>query len=199
MTIKDFPAKRTVVDLLPEPGEWTEADYYFISERGQLVELSDGNLEILPMPTDYHQLLALRLVVALTAFVEANKLGQVRFAPLPVRLWPGKIREPDVVFMATAHLHRIDKYWGVPDLAVEIISEGDAKRDREDKRVDYAQAGIPEYWIVDPEQKTLEILRLIPERKAYAHTANLTEQDTLTSVTFPGFQHSLANLFSPVA
>jgi hypothetical protein len=44
MTIQDFPTTLTIVDLLPGPGEWTEADYYFISERGRLVELVDGNL-----------------------------------------------------------------------------------------------------------------------------------------------------------
>jgi Uma2 family endonuclease len=115
------------------------------------------------MPTDFHQLNSSRLVTALFAFVSEHKLGQVRSAPLPVRLWPGRIREPDLMFMSTAHEYRIGKYWGVPDLVVEIISEGDAKRDRVEKYEDYARAGIPEYWIVDPETKTLDVLRLSGE------------------------------------
>jgi Uma2 family endonuclease len=90
----------------------------------------------------------------------AAKLGHVRFAPLPVRLCPGKIREPDLIFMSSVHSDRIGKYWGVPDLSVEIISEGTGQKDREIKRNEYAKAGISEYWIVDPEAKNVELLRL---------------------------------------
>jgi Uma2 family endonuclease len=59
-----------------------------------------------------------------------------------VRLWPGKIREPDLVFMSTGHLDRIGKYWGVPDLAVEIISEGTEFQDREVKRNEYQDSPL---------------------------------------------------------
>ena len=195
MAIREPTITPTIVDLLPAPGEWTEADYYFVSERGRLVELSDGKLEILPMPTEYHQLISLRLVAVLFAFVTQHKLGQVRFAPLPVRLWPGKIREPDILFMSAAHTNRIEKYWGVPDLVVEIVSEGDAKRDRIEKPEDYAQAGIPEYWIIDPETKTLDVLRL--EGESYKLLAHLAENDALTSPTFPGLAYNLKDLFAP--
>jgi Uma2 family endonuclease len=195
MTIHEPTITPTIVDLLPAPGEWTEAFYYIVSERGRLVELSDGNLEILPMPTDYHQLILGRLFIVLFTFATQHKLGQVRFAPLPVRLWPGKIREPDILFMSAAHEDRIEKYWGVPDLVVEIVSEGDAKRDRIEKPEDYARAGIPEYWIIDPETKTLDVLRL--EGESYKLLAHLAENDTLTSPTFPGFDYALKDLFAP--
>lgn len=186
-----------LIELLPGPGEWAEGEYYFVSDRGRFVELSDGNLEFPPMPTDTHQLILGRLYVALFAFVSQHKLGQVRFAPLPVRLWPGKIREPDLMFMSAAHADRIEKYWGVPDLAVEIVSgsQTDVDRDRKVKREEYAQAGIAEYWLVDPEEKTVEVLRL--EGKTYRDTARLAENDTLTSPTFPGFELSLKELFAP--
>ena len=77
---------------MPSPGEWTEADYFPFSERGRLVELSDGNLEVLHPLNDFHQLILLRLAMWLQTFVSANRLGKVRFAPLPVRLWTGKIQ-----------------------------------------------------------------------------------------------------------
>ncbi|MBI3244745.1 MAG: Uma2 family endonuclease [Chloroflexi bacterium] len=195
MTIQEPTIVPTILDILPAPGEWTEAFYYIVSERGRLVELSSGNLEILPMPTDYHQLILGRLFIALFTFANQYKLGQVRFAPLPVRLWPGKIREPDILFMSAAHADRIEKYWGVPDLVVEIISEGDAKRDRTEKPEDYAQAEIPEYWIVDPETKTLDVLRL--EGESYKLLAHLAENDMITSPTFPGFTYALKDLFAP--
>jgi Uma2 family endonuclease len=98
------------------------ASYYAISELGGVVELSDGKLEFSDPPTFFHQRILLRLSVALHAFVTARKLGEVCFGPLPVELWSGKIREPDLMFMSAAHASRIGVYWGVPDLAVEILS-----------------------------------------------------------------------------
>jgi Uma2 family endonuclease len=187
-------APLTVADLFPAPGEWTEADYFPVSERSRIIELSNGNLEIAPMPTDLHQLILGRLFAALFALVSERKLGQVRFSPLPVRLWPGKIREPDLIFMSAAHADRIQKYWGVPDLAVEIISEGTEKTDREIKRVEYAQARIPEYWIIDPEAQIVEVLRL--QGRTYSTEAQLGNGDTLISPTFPGFELPLADLFA---
>ena len=183
-----------LLELFPAPGEWSEDDYFPLSDRGRLVELSDGNVEVLPLPTYFHQLILLRLSFALHAFVMARKLGRVCFAPLPVRLWPGKIREPDLMFMSAAHADRIGKYWGVPDLAVEIISEGTEKNDRQIKRDEYARAGIGEYWIVDPEARCIETLRLGADY--YEASAVLQEREVLTSPMFPGFSLALSEIFA---
>ena len=182
------------LDLSPAQGEWSEADYFPFSDCGRLVELSDGNVEILPVPTYFHQLILLRLSTALHIFVLARQMGYVCFAPLPIRLWPGKIREPDLMFMAAGHEDRIGKYWGVPDLAVEILSEGHEQKDRQVKRDEYAQAGISEYWIVDPEERTIEILRLA--NGIYELGAILREGDTLESPMFPEFSLALKDVFA---
>jgi len=183
------------LDLLPAPGEWTEADYFPFSERGRLVELSDGNLEVLDLPTYSHQVILLRLSLVLHTFVAANQLGKVCFAPLPVRLWSGKIREPDLMFMSTAHASRIGEYWGVPDLVVEIISPASALKDREIKRREYAKAGVTEYWIVDLVDKTVELLREA-ERGDYTQSVRFAERDILTSHLIEGFSLSLTELFA---
>jgi len=183
------------LDLLPAPGEWTEADYFPFSERGRLVELSDGNLEVLDLPTYFHQVILLRLSLVLHTFVAANQLGKVCFAPLPVRLWSGKIREPDLMFMSTAHASRIGEYWGVPDLVVEIISPASALKDREIKRREYAKAGVTEYWIVDLVDKTVELLREA-ERGDYTQSVRFAERDILTSHLIEGFSLSLTELFA---
>lgn len=185
-----------LMELFPARGEWTEADYFPLSERGRLVELSDGEVEVIELPTEFHQLILLRLSVALHMFVMSAKLGHVRFAPLPVRLWPGKIREPDLMFMSARHFDRIGKYWGIPDLTVEIISEGTGDKDREVKRFEYAKAGIPEYWIVDPEAKTLELLRLEAGEDSYRSRALLGSADHLESELFPGLSLNLAEIFA---
>ena len=116
-----------ILELFPHQGEWTEADYFKLPDTNYYVELSEGRLLIPDMPTDSHQKAVGRLFRTMDTFVEEKGLGEVRIALLPVRLWQGKIREPDIVFMAAAHEDRISEdYWSVPDLVVEVISRSTA-------------------------------------------------------------------------
>src|SRR5260370_36311425 len=82
--------------LFPEQGNWDEDDYFALPDN-QLVELSDGRIEVLPMPTTTHQCIVSYLLRLLHAYISEKGLGLALPAPLRVRLWPGKIREPDVV------------------------------------------------------------------------------------------------------
>jgi Uma2 family endonuclease len=151
-----------VAYLFPTQGTWTEADYLDLPGN-RLVELSDGFLEVLPMPTTSHQMIVAFLFRTLVAFVESKALGTVLFAALRVRLWEGKFREPDVVFMLARHADRIgEEYWEGADLVMEVVS-GDAKdreRDLKVKVVEYARARISEYWIIDPQEAEITVLRL---------------------------------------
>jgi Uma2 family endonuclease len=152
----------------PGPSRSPEAAYLAIDDN-HLYEFDDGRVEALPMPTNTHQAIVCYLHLALAAFVRAGGLGSVRVSPLPVRLWKEKYREPDVFFMAAEHASRImDRSWDGCDLAMEVVSEGarNRKRDLIDKRSDYAKAGIPEYWIVDPKEKRIVVLTL--KGKKYA-------------------------------
>jgi Uma2 family endonuclease len=144
--------------LFPPHGEWTEEDYLHLPEnRG--VELADGCLEFLPMPTEAHQLILGYLYEALIAFVRPRGLGVVLVAGIPVRVQHGKMRQPDVVFMRHENRGRRGKqFWDGADLVVEVVSEGGRSRDLETKRGEYAAAGIPEYWIVDPARQVIEVL-----------------------------------------
>src|SRR3954454_25249648 len=87
-----------VAHLFPDQGTWSEEEYLALNVN-RLVEFSHGSLEVLAMPTTSHQLIVAALYRALLAFVTAQELGTVLFAPLRVRLWPGKFREPDLVFL----------------------------------------------------------------------------------------------------
>jgi len=159
-------ARRTleIVDLFPPQGQWTEDDYLALPETNRIVELSEGRLVIPDMPTTSHQRAVGRLFRLMSDHVERGKRGEVCVAPLPVRLWPGKFREPDVIFMHRDHADRIgEEFWGVPDLVVEVISprtsqsSGTEKPDRRDKFWEYAQAGVAEYWLVHPAERTIEV------------------------------------------
>ncbi len=185
-----------VAELFPPQGQWSEDEYLMLSDRkNRLIELSDGKLEVLDMPTDPHQKVVGRLHYFIMHFLMSQGIGIVRVAPLPVRLWPGKFREPDIVYLSSAHADRITPdYWGVPDLVVEVHSPGSHTRDKRTKREEYAQTGIPEYWMVDTDAQTIEVYRLQGER--YDLAVRLSVGDRLTSPLLPGLEIDVAAVFA---
>ena len=150
-----------IVALLPEQGAWSEHDYLWLTERtNRLVEFSDGSLEVLPMPTEKHQAILGFLYVSFLGLMQRLH-GKVYFSPLRLRVRQGKFREPDLLLLRSAEdPRRHNEYWEGADLVVEIVSPDDPKRDLVTKRADYAEASIPEYWIVDPQRETIAVLRL---------------------------------------
>jgi Uma2 family endonuclease len=96
-----------IVDLFPRQGQWTEADYLALPETNRIIELSEGRVVMPDMPTTSHQRAVGKLFRLMSDHVEAQSLGEVCVTPLRVRLWPGKFREPDIVFMHRDHADRI--------------------------------------------------------------------------------------------
>ncbi|MBK8799390.1 MAG: Uma2 family endonuclease [Anaerolineales bacterium] len=168
--------------LFPAQGAWSMEEYLRL-ETNRLVEFSHGSIEVLPMPSDRHQAIVGYLFVLLLQL--ANQLGgTVRTAPLRLQLWPGKLREPDLLFLASADdPRREDAFWTGADLVVEVVSPDDPHRDLVTKRFEYARAGIPEYWIVDPRDESLSILRLAGD--AYAVHGSFNRGETATSAAYP--------------
>jgi Uma2 family endonuclease len=171
--------------LYPPQGQWSEEDY-LVLEASRLVELSNGCIEVLEMPTQRHQKIVLLLLQLLIEFVTARHPGTVLFAGIPVRLWPGKFREPDVVYMRAEHAARMrDDYWEGADLVMEVVS-GNRDLDLVTKRREYAQGGIPEYWIVDPQDERIVVLTLHGD--VYQPRGVFGRGETATSAALPGFQ-----------
>lgn len=140
---------------------WTEDAYLALSGLNRLIELSEGRLTVYDMPTPEHQRIVRRLSRLLEDWAAERGAGEVLFAPLPVRLWPGKFREPDVMVYLGEHSDRIgERYGGVPDLVVEVLSPGTQHFDRGIKFTEYAMAGVSEYWLVDPEAHTIQVFVL---------------------------------------
>jgi len=147
-----------LLQLFPRQGEWTEADFFRLPETNRIIELSKGRLIITPSPTTQHQRILGRLHFLIYSYLLNNDIGEVVMSPIDVRLWQDTIRQPDIVFMSNEHRDRISqKYWGVPDLVMEIISESTAKEDRAGKFHEYSKAGVLEYWIIDPFRQTIEV------------------------------------------
>ena len=151
------PRLATEIALLwPPQGQWTEQDYLSLPDSNQYIELSEGVVFIIPPPSYEHQCIVANFYRFLYSFVMSQNLGEVAFAPLAMRLWPGKIREPDVLFYSQVNADRLgETISGVPDLVAEVVSPGSRRVDSQEKFVEYAQAGVAEYWLIDPEEKTV--------------------------------------------
>ena len=183
-----------IANLFPAQGQW-DVEEYLALDSNHLIEFSNKNLEVLPMPTQSHQLLAFLLFRLLERFAHPQRLGLALFAPLRIQLWPGKFREPDIVFMLNEHADRRgEDFWRGADLVMEIVSPTDRQRDLVTKRREYALAGIPQYWIVDGEQQSIIVLTLAGESYQVHGTFGPGQQ--AGSVLLPGFVVDVAEVFA---
>ena len=175
-----------VARIFPPQGEWGEGEYLLLPTN-RLVELIDGHVEVLPLPTHKHQAIVFFLCQVLRAFVAPGALGKTVMAAFPVRLRDRHYREPDVAFMLAEHTDRCrNEYWNGADLVFEVVSEN-RRRDLEEKRIDYADAGIPEYWIIDPRDERILVLKL-NDRGEYATAGEYRRGQRAASVLLPGFE-----------
>jgi Uma2 family endonuclease len=187
-------AKDPLTDILPKQGHWTEEQYLALTDHSnRLVEYTDGFVEVLPMPTDRHQCILAFLYLAFLAFVKARG-GKVHFAPLRLRIRPGKFREPDLLLLLSAtDPRRQDRFWTGADLALEVVSKDKPERDLVQKRGDYAESRVPEYWIVNPETETIAVLRL--EGDAYVEAGKFGRGAAALSVLLSGFAVDVTAVF----
>lgn len=186
------PAWRIAL-LFPLQGHWTEADYLAL-DAGRLVEFERGCVEVLDMPSKEHQRIVQYVYRMLFAYVEAGALGEVFVPPLPVRLWEQKYREPDVVFVARGRT----EYQGYPegaDLVVEVVSDEAASRRRDlvTKRNEYSQAGVSEYWIIDPQERKVTVGDL---RGGVYEAREFGDEEIARSIRLPGFELSIAAILN---
>ena len=176
-----------ISELLPPNGEWTPQDYLWLSARtNRLVELIDGLIEVLAVPTDKHQAIVEFLFLLLHAYAGRTR-GKARFAPLRLRIGEAHFREPDILYLRSAEdPRRQERFWTGADLVIEVVSPDDPERDRTAKRAEYAAAGILEYWIVDPPAESLTVLRL--DRDAYVEYGRFQRGQIARSALLDGFE-----------
>ena len=187
-----------IAHWFPAQGHWSEQDYLELTERSnRLVELTDGQLEVLAMPSMEHQLLMLYLVECLRTYLRSHPVGVALVAPFPTRVRAEKYREPDVVFKFTQNLPPAgQEFFQGADLVMEIVSNDakSQKRDYETKVSDYSEARIPEYWIVDPKARKFTIYILQGDR--YVEHSVATPGDTATSSILKGFEVVVDDAFA---
>jgi Uma2 family endonuclease len=180
----------------PPQGQWTYADFLNLPSDGWRYEIIRGELYMSPPPKERHQYSSTRLVVAFDNFVKPRKLGRVYAAPIGVTI--GELAtpvQPDIIFVARERLKKVvteDGINGAPDLIVEILSPSNWADDRRTKFRLYEQAGVREYWIVDPRACTVEVFVL--RGKTYDLLGKWGVGEAARSEILSGFQVAVGDL-----
>ncbi|WP_374688053.1 Uma2 family endonuclease [Promineifilum sp.] len=173
-------------------------EYLALPDDGRIVEWVDGKI-IEHMPTTpSHQRIVAFLLSLLRAYVFRLQLGEVLLAPMEVKLWPGgPSREPDVLFIGRARLSGLTerRFEGAPDLVVEVISPGSVTLDRIDKFREYEQAGVGEYWIIDPRPHQEQADFYVRDAEGRFVPAPLSDDGVYASTVVPGFRLRVAWLW----
>lgn len=170
----------------PRQGFWTYDDYAAIPEDGKRYEIVNGVLYMSPSPSWSHQEIIGEIFAHLRTYLRTTELGGVFMAPIDVELAPNTVFQTDVVvLLKTSHKKLKERHIvGAPDLAVEVVSPTSETHDRHRKIAAYARAGVPEYWIVDPDSRTVEVLFL--ESGEYHSQGVYRGKATLPSQIVPG-------------
>ena len=157
-------------------------------------ELMEGELVMVPSPSFEHQRLSRNLEFILHSFVQEKKLGTIVHAPLDVHLGDDVV-QPDILFVSKERASIIteEEIRGAPDLVVEILSPATAERDRTYKKTLYARHGVKEYWIVDPEEKTIKVMTL--GKAGFESSGTYKKSDILKSSIFSGLLINLSEIF----
>lgn len=183
-----------------KPREWTYKDYLGLPEGGPLhYEVIDGELYMTPAPNFRHQEILGTLYRLIGNFIASagSPTGKIFPAPCDVVLSadPLQVVQPDLVYVSSARANIVTErnIQGVPDLVVEILSEGTMIRDWKEKFRLYERFGIPEYWIVDQIDDSVSVYRLAKGK--YPDPLILRKGEILESLLLPGISIRLSEVF----
>jgi len=179
---------------LPDKTTYTFNDFMRLPEDAR-VELVHGQIVRDPGPTYSHQRVSMRLSARLWNFVSGRGLGEVVAAPTDVRFSDTETYHPDLLFLSNERLDRVREQYvdGAPDLVVEILSPSTRDRDLTVKRETYETSGVREYWIVDIEAKTVEVL--VNGADGFESHSEADTQEVAESSVLDGFSLEVATLF----
>ena len=186
----DDDLRRELFDVLlvpsPQRREMTYDEFLAWADEDTLAEWVDGEVVMCSPASDRHQDISGFLESVLRSFVEVRRLGVVRSAPFQMKLARSG-REPDLLFVSQEHVARLGETYldGPADLVVEIVSPESAERDRGTKFYEYEEAGIPEYWLLDPQREQAEFYRL--GEQGHYGLVSPDAEGVYRSETLPGF------------
>ena len=173
----------------------TYKDYEALPADGRRYELHEGELSVTPAPSPAHQQVARNLSLVLHQHAKTHGLGEVLFSPIDCILSDITIVQPDIVYLETGRLSAISARGieGPPTLVIEILSPSTAQIDRGAKFQLYARHGVPHYWIVDLEARSIEAYSL--SGGAYQLTARVSGAEPVSLPPFPDLKLVPASLW----
>lgn len=177
------------------PRKWTYSDLERFPEDGPRYELYDGELWELPSPTGRHQFCTLQCARLLADYADRTD-GVALASPLDIVFSKHDVVQPDVVFFSAGRKDLVN--WDgatrhAPDLVVEALSPGTQGNDRGRKLRMFVRYGVPEYWLLDPRERTVEVRSLRDGDYVLVLTARCGE--TFTSPLFPDLGCDVSWLF----
>ncbi|MEA3340129.1 MAG: Uma2 family endonuclease [Chloroflexota bacterium] len=191
--VPESDLRRQLLEMLLTPEEarqiarqkMTYEEFLAWANEDTLAEWVDGEVVMYSPASRRHQSIAGFLTSVMRSFVEQHDLGIVLNAPFQMKLEHG--REPDLLFVASGHLARLKETYldGPADLVIEIISPESVARDRGTKFYEYAQGGVAEYWLIDPQVEWIEFYRL--GEVGFYETVFSGREGVCHSEALPGF------------
>lgn len=181
----------------PAPGQWTDEDWHRLAKISLRYEVIKGVLYEILTPIPCHQAISRNLAHRLLSFVETHSRGEVYYAPVSVYLpYPETMVQPDLLFISEERRDTVYPdvgIFGSPDLIIEILSSGDWLKDRKEKFALYTEAGVREYWIVDPQLKRIEVYVLRGPQYELLNWWKIG--DAARSEMLPGFSVAVDEVF----
>jgi Uma2 family endonuclease len=164
----------------------TYEDYCLLPNDRNRYEILDGELSVTPAPRTKHQSISSHLHRILANYVVAKQLGDVYAAPTDVILAPTTVVQPDLIFIGNDRRHIVTEraIEGAPNLVIEILSPTTHRTDRLTKAQLYAKYQIPAYWLVDPDQRSLEAYEMVIDH--YNLIASARDAEVFAPRLFPG-------------
>jgi Uma2 family endonuclease len=174
----------------------TYDDYCELPNDRNRYEILDGELSVAPAPATKHQITLGNLYRIVSIHVLANHTGRLLLAPTDVILAATTVVQPDLVFVSNDRSQVVTPRGveGAPSLVVEILSPTTHRTDRVTKAQLYAKHQIPHYWLVDPDQHSVEAYELVIDR--YDLVASTHGAEVFTPSLFPGLSIQLADLWA---
>jgi len=174
--------------------KFTYEDYRHMPEDKRC-ELIEGELVMVSSPITVHQRILRKLGFILVEFVQKNNPGEVFYAPFDVVLSGENVVQPDILFVSRERSSIItaENIKGAPNLVIEITSPATQYRDREIKRKLYANYGVKEFWLVDLDKQTIEVMEL--GEGGFKTTAVYTKGEKVQSLTLVGLSFDPREIF----
>lgn len=174
---------------------WTEAELASLPDDGYIHELVNGELVMSPKNNWFHGDICADLLMAMRSFANTHRLGAVWDSSTGFWMENLNCRAPDISFVRKERLRGLKRreakfFQGAPDLAVEVLSPSNIRREVDERLSDYFSSGAQLTWVIDPERELVEICHSPTQRRLLGSGAMLDGEQLL-----PGFQYAIADLF----